>query len=228
MEMKIKQHIEPRIAVVGIGGAGCNVINDVYWADGSLYTIAINTDKDSLRQTKADKKVCLCRDVTKGEGAKGDTVLAETCAKAHITDIKEALKGYDTLFIVAGMGGGTGTGVSPVVAAVAHSLGMITFTIAIKPFSFETGRMKVAKEGISRMTAMCPMTIVIENDKIASAAGNVTMDEAFRAANASVIKFIAEKKQKISEAMTREIMNMSTMVEESAPSYLSAYVGTPA
>ncbi|MCL1904860.1 MAG: cell division protein FtsZ, partial [Methanomassiliicoccaceae archaeon] len=81
--------IEPRMAVVGIGGAGCNVLSDVYWADGSIDTIAINTDKDSMKRTRSDRKVYLCKRVTKGEGAKGDTALAERCAKAHITEIKE-------------------------------------------------------------------------------------------------------------------------------------------
>jgi cell division protein FtsZ len=229
METKVRARstamtVEPRIAVVGIGGAGCNVVNDIYWADGSIDTIAVNTDKDSLRQTKADRKVCLCKDVTKGEGAKGDTALAERCAKAHIEEIKEALEGHDAVFIVAGMGGGTGTGAAPVVAAVAHSLNMIIFAIAIRPFSFEMQRRRVAREGISKISAMVPMTVVIENDRILENAPNMTVNDAFGMVNSSVVKFIAEKKKKISEAMTDQLSTIGTMIEErNEPHSLSAY-----
>ena len=230
METKIHARsgltVEPRIAVVGIGGAGCNIVNDIYWADASVDTVAINTDKDSLKQTKADRRVCLCKDVTKGEGAKGDTLLAERCAKAHAEEIRDALAGHDTVFIIAGMGGGTGTGAAPVVAAVAHSLDMITFMIAIKPFSFEMQRMKTAKEGISKVTAMVPMTVVIENDRILENAPDLTMNDAFGMVNGSVVRFIAEKKKKLSEAMTAHLDTIGTMIEErNEPHSLSAYAG---
>lgn len=218
--------VEPRIAVVGIGGAGCNVVNDIYWADGSIDTIAINTDKDSLRQTRADAKVCLCKDVTKGEGAKGDVLLAERCAKAHVDEIREALEGHDTVFVVAGMGGGTGTGVAPVVVDIAHSMNIITFMIAIKPFSFEMQRKRVAKEAIKRINARCPMTVVIENDKILSNFPHMTVNDAFESVNGSVVGFIGEKKRKLSEAMIAQLSTIDTMIEErDEPHSLSMFAG---
>jgi cell division protein FtsZ len=226
--MKYMPAIEPRIAVVGIGGAGCNIVNDIYWADGSLDTVAINTDKDSLRKTSADKKVCLCRDVTKGEGAKGDTLLGERCAKAHMEEIRDALKDHDTVFLIAGMGGGTGTGVTPVVAAIAHSLNIITMIIAVKPFSFEANRMKVAREGISKISAICPMTVVIENDKVAANAPDVTMEKAFEMVNQSVVKFVAEQKMKIADAMMDQLYTLDEMIEESFETNLRSYVSTTA
>jgi len=226
--MKYMPAIEPRIAVVGIGGAGCNIVNDVYWADGSIDTVAINTDKVSLKATSADKKVCLCRDVTKGEGAKGDTLLGERCAKAHMEEIREALKDHDTVFLIAGMGGGTGTGVTPVVAAVAHSLNIITITVTVKPFSFETQRMKVAKEGIAKISAICPMTVVIENDKILENAANATMNEAFEMVNASVVKFIQEQKMKIADAMIDQLSTIDEMIEETFETNLRSYVSSTA
>jgi len=216
--------VEPRIAVVGIGGAGCNVVNDIYWADGSMDVIAVNTDKDSLKRTNADGKVYLCKDVTKGEGARGDTVLAERCAKAHIEEIRESLKGHDTVFIIAGMGGGTGTGVAPVVAAVAHSMNMMIFAIAIKPFSFETQRLKVAKDGISKISSMCPMTVVVENDRIlVNVPPSATMNDAFRMVNESIVRFVAEKKQKLSEAMMFQISTIEMMITEHEHHSLSEY-----
>ena len=219
--------IEPRMAVVGIGGAGCNVLSDVYWADGSIDTIAINTDKISLREAMADKKVCLCRDVTKGEGAKGDSVLGERCARAHIDEIEEVLKGYDTVVIVAGMGGGTGTGVAPVVAAAAHKLGIITITIPIRPFSFESNRMQVAKEGIAKLTAICPMTVVIDNDKILARCPDLTLENAFKKVNGSIVEFISEKKRKIAEAMMYSLNDVGGMISDRIEKHsISAFADT--
>ncbi|MCL2890289.1 MAG: cell division protein FtsZ [Methanomassiliicoccaceae archaeon] len=204
--------IEPRIAVVGVGGAGCNIVNDIYWADPSLDTVAINTDKVSLRGASADKKVCLCRDVTRGEGTKGDIRLGENCAKAHSEEITDALIGHDAVFIIAGMGGGTGTGVTPVVADIAHSLNMMVFTIAVKPFSFETQRTRAAKEGIAKASAVCPMTIVIENDKVLKNAPDATMDEAFKMVNRGIVNFIKEKKKAMSESVTGCLAEIDTMI----------------
>jgi len=206
--------IEPRIAVVGIGGAGCNIVNDVYWADPSLDTVAINTDKISLRGTSADKKVCLCRDVTRGEGTKGDIRLGENCAKAHTEEIRDALIDHDAVFIIAGMGGGTGTGVAPVVADIAHSLKMIVFTIAVKPFSFETQRTRAAKEGIVKMKAICQLTTVIDNDKVLEIAPDAKMEEAFRMVNRLIVNSITEKKRLISEAAMDILMSIDTMIED--------------
>jgi cell division protein FtsZ len=218
--------IEPRIAVVGIGGAGCNAVNDIYWADGSFDIIAINTDEASLKRTMADKKICLCKNVTKGEGAKGDLLLAERCAKAHIDEIKKALEGYDSVFVVAGMGGGTGTGVAPTVLAAAHSLDLMAFVIAIKPFSFEMNRTKVAREGIAKLNAMCPMTVVIENEKVLTNLPNATMDEAFRMVNESIVEYITEKRTGISEIMGDQIGAIGTMVDEAEdPHSLSFFTG---
>ena len=204
--------IEPRIAVVGIGGAGCNIITDIYWADPSMDTVAINTDKVSLRGASADKKVCLCRDVTRGEGTKGDIRLGENCARAHSEEIRDSLIGHDAVFIIAGMGGGTGTGVTPVVADIAHSLNMMVFTIAIKPFSFETQRTKAAKEGILKASAVCPMTIVIENDKVLENAPDATMDSAFKMVNRGIVNFIREKKKMIAETAMDSLTEIDTML----------------
>jgi len=204
--------LEPRIAVVGVGGAGCNIVNDIYWADPSLDTVAINTDKISLRGSSADKKVCLCRDVTRGEGTKGDIRLGENCARAHSEEIRDALIGHDAVFIIAGMGGGTGTGVTPVVADIAHSLDMMVFTIAIRPFSFETQRTKAANEGIVKASAVCPVTIVIQNDKVLENAPDVTMEAAFKMVNRGIVNFIREKKQMISDTAIDHIAEINTIL----------------
>ena len=129
---------EPSIAVVGVGGAGCNVISEFFGSLCSVDTIAINTDKDSLHnRTQADKKIYICREVLKGEGARGDATIGKKCADIHREEIREAIAGHDFVFVVAGLGGGTGTGAASVVIEAAQSQGIMTFAIAIAPFFFE-------------------------------------------------------------------------------------------
>ena len=192
--------IEPKVAVVGIGGAGCNVLSDIYWADGSVDTIAINTDREALKVTDADKKLYICKEVLKGEGTGGDSFLGRKCAKIHADEIESALTGYDAVFIVAGMGGGTGSGVAPVVADIALRLGSMIFSILIDPFSFETARTKTAREGIAQMRAICRNTVIVENDLILENMPDVTMENAFKAVNSSVSRFVTQQKRKLTGA----------------------------
>jgi len=201
-------YVEPRVAVVGVGGAGCNVIGDIYWSFCSVETIAINTDKAALSEISADKKLYICKAVTKGEGARGDAGLGRQCAKVHEDDIRSALRGHDAVFIVAGMGGGTGSGAAAVVAEIAQSLNLITFTIAINPFSFETGRMKAAKEGLAQVRAVCPLTIAVENDMMLSRMPDATLSAAFKAVNEAIIGFVREQREKVKEMFLSEIAGM--------------------
>lgn len=210
--------IEPRVAVVGIGGAGCNVVSDIYWADASVETIAINTDRKALCDTSADKKLYICKEVTKGEGTRGDDVIGRRCAKIHADEIEDALDGYDTVFIVAGVGGGTGSGVAPVVADIAQRLNLITFSVLVKPFSFESARVRASEECIAQMKAVCKMTTVIDNDMVLRHAPDATMDAAFKMVNAGISKFITEQKGKIVDAFSDQIASIGSMVPEgSAP-----------
>jgi cell division protein FtsZ len=189
--------LEPRVAVVGIGGAGCNVLSSIYWADGSVDTIAINTDREALKTTDADKKLYICKEVMKGEGTNGDSFLGRRCAKIHKEEIESALSGYDAVFIVAGMGGGTGSGVAPVVADIAQRLNAMTFSVLINPFSFETARMKVAREGIAQMKAVCRTVVTVENDLILKNMPDVPMNEAFRAVNSAISRFVTGQKKSL-------------------------------
>jgi len=99
-----------------------------------------------------------------------------------------------------------------VVADIAHSLNMMVFTIAVKPFSFETQRTRAAKEGIAKASAVCPMTIVIENDKVLKNAPDATMDEAFKMVNRGIVNFIKEKKKAMSESVTGCLAEIDTMI----------------
>lgn len=208
-------HVEPRVAVVGIGGAGCNIVNDIYWTgDCSIETIAINMDRRALSDVGAHHHINICKRITRGEGARGDPELGRSCGKAHIQDIEDALRGFDVVFIIAGMGGGTGTGVSPVVVEVARKLNMITFMIAINPFSFETARSRVAKEGLRRIRQSGCISVVVENELLLKNRPDLTMEKAFQEANQGILNFIKDNAQKVKRTFLDQLGEMDGMVKD--------------
>ncbi len=178
--------IEPRIVVVGVGGAGCNVVSSIYKACSSVDTIAINTDKNALLDSSADKKIFICKTVTKGEGTRGDARLGKKCAQVHEDEIRDAISGHDAVFIVAGLGGGTGTGAAAVIADICNTLNVMTFVIAINPFSFEGSRVEVAAQGLRSIRAVCPYVFPVENELVLNQIPDVTINEAFDAVNRSI------------------------------------------
>ena len=175
-----------KVAIVGVGGAGCNVVSQFYKEQYGVDTIAINTDKDGLHAASAGKKIYICKEVLHGEGAYGETEIGKKCADIHIEEIREALSGYDVVFVVSGLGGGTGTGATPVVIEAAQSQNILTFAIAIKPFFFEGDRVAIAKEGYSKIRTVCPLATMIENDMIVSKLADKTMDDAFSEVNRTI------------------------------------------
>ena len=196
---------EPRIAVVGVGGAGCKVINEFYGSLCSVDTIAINTDKEALHNTSADTKIYICKEVLKGEGARGDTTLGKKCADIHKEEIREALSNHDFVFIIAGLGGGTGTGAAPVVIEAAQSQNIMTFAIAISPFSFEFERAKVAKPGFAAIKTICANSILVENDLVVKQMPNLTPDKAFREVNRSIMKYVMDQVRIVEEIYQDEM-----------------------
>ncbi|MBO7351877.1 MAG: cell division protein FtsZ [Candidatus Methanomethylophilaceae archaeon] len=179
-----------KVAIVGVGGAGCNFVS-AFTGRCDMDTIAINTDKEALHASTADRKIYICKGVVlHGEGAKGDAKLGMQCADIHIEEIREALAGYEKAFIVAGLGGGTGTGATPVVIEAAQSQNVMTFAIAIKPFSFEGSRVEVAKDGFGKIRAVCPYAAAIGNDIIISKMSDMTMEEAYSSINSVIMAHI--------------------------------------
>ncbi|MDO5861996.1 MAG: cell division protein FtsZ [Thermoplasmata archaeon] len=188
--MNATEQIEPRVAVVGVGGAGCNVVSSFYGACLPVDTIAINTDKEGLHNTKADLKLYICREVLHGEGAQGDAVLGRRCADIHIAEIREALSSYDVVFVVAGLGGGTGSGAMPVVIDAAQSQGIDTYAIAISPFTLEGSRKAVAREAWGHIRAVCEGSIIVDNDLVLARMPQLTVPQAFGQVNLSIRKHI--------------------------------------
>jgi len=188
---------EPRVAVVGVGGAGCNIASSFYDSLGPADVIAINTDRAALRDARADTTLHICKEVTKGEGTRGDVVLGKKCAVVHRSDIERELNGYDAVFIVTGLGGGTGTGASAVVADISSKTNATTCIIAVNPFFFESERMDVAKEGLRNLRSLCKSVVLFENDRMIDVAPESTMEDVLDRANKGIAKYINDEIQRM-------------------------------
>jgi cell division protein FtsZ len=197
--------IEPRISVVGCGGAGNNVVNSIYWSNKKVATIAVNTDESKLERIDAHKKILIGKDVTHGQGAGGFPEVGEHCADMARSALESVLRGSDIVIVVAGMGGGTGTGAAPVVAEVAKGLNAVTFAIAINPFSYEGGRQNTAKEGIKRLRNVAENTIVLENDRLLQLAGDIPIHESFAIMERSINHIIDSMTHQITEEVVSPI-----------------------
>ncbi len=175
-----------KIVVIGVGGGGGNAINRMIEnSPEGIDFLAINTDSMDLRGSKATRKIAIGAELTKGLGAGGRPEIGEKAAEESREAIKEALEGIDMVFITAGMGGGTGTGAAPVIARIAHDLGILTVAVVTKPFNFEMKkRMKNAEEGIERLKENVDTLIVIPNQKLLEIADkSTTMIQAFEKAD---------------------------------------------
>ena len=174
------------IKVIGVGGGGGNAVNRMV-ADGlqGVEFIAMNTDQQALAKNHATVKVQLGSKLTKGRGAGADPDVGQRAAEESKDEIANALKGSQMVFITAGMGGGTGTGAAPVVAEVAHDLGILTVGIVTKPFSFEGKRkMGLAEQGIANLLMHVDSLIVIPNERLKMISQEkITLMNAFQAAD---------------------------------------------
>jgi len=172
---------KPTIAVCGVGGAGCNTINRlIRMGVGATELIALNTDKKHLNLVAEGAKKCLIGySVTRGLGAGGYPEIAEKAAVASRKAIGELLDGKDIVFITCGMGGGTGTGASPVVAKIAKEKGAIVIAFCTYPFAIEKGRMGKAKEGIAKLKGVADTLVLIDNNRLVDYAGKLPIEKSF-------------------------------------------------
>ncbi|MDI9507942.1 MAG: cell division protein FtsZ [Bacillota bacterium] len=174
---------KPILKVVGIGGGGGNAVNRMIENDvKGVEFVVINTDAQVLRLAKAETRLQIGKQLTKGLGAGADPEIGRKAAEESIDEIREILRGSDMVFITAGMGGGTGTGAAPIVAQIAQDLGALTVAIVTKPFSFE-GRKRMAQaiNGLENLKPHVDTLIVVPNDKLLYLTDkNTPMLEAFR------------------------------------------------
>jgi len=179
---KLLETRKAEIKVVGVGGAGNNTISRMMQVGVvGAQIIAANTDAQDLLYTDADKKVLLGRDLTRGLGAGADPNVGGEAARESREDVKEALKGGDMIFITCGLGGGTGTGASPVIAEIAKKMGLLTVGIVTLPFTMEgKQRMDNARKGLEELQKNVDTLIVIPNDKLLEIVPDVSIVSAFK------------------------------------------------
>ncbi len=170
------------IKVLGIGGGGCNTIQRMIQSDLKDVTfVAINTDKQVLDRSNADIKIQLGKELTRGNGAGSNPQIGQEAAKESEKEIRALLQGTDMVFLTAGMGGGTGTGATPVIAQIAINMGILTVAVVTKPFSFEgPKKMKRAETGIEYLKECVDVLLLIPNEKVLPMCDqDTTMEQAF-------------------------------------------------
>lgn len=157
-----------KIKVIGVGGSGSNTISRMVKCHiQGIDLIAVNTDAQSLSVCKADNKILIGENVTRGLGAGMDITVGEKAAKENREKIAEVLKGSNMVFITCGLGGGTGSGASPIIAEESKKLGILTIAVVTKPFSFEGAqRSRIASSALEKLKSNVDALLVISNDKL--------------------------------------------------------------
>jgi len=231
MEFDIDMGGFAQLKVVGVGGAGCNAVDRMISAGltGVEY-IAINSDRQALQRSKANKQLQIGEKITKGLGAGANPEIGKKAAEESRDDIMEQLRGADMVFVTSGMGGGTGTGAAPVVAEVAKEMGVLTVGVVTYPFLFE-GRTRStnADKGIAELKASVDSLIIIPNDKLLQVVGKGTsMTEAFRQAD----EVLRQGVSGISELITRDSMinldfaDVRTIMKDKGIAHMGIGIGT--
>ena len=222
---------EPKLRVVGVGGAGVNAVNRMIEAEiEGVEFVAVNTDTQSLEQSAASNRVHIGGDITRGLGSGSDPDLGRAAALEDYDRLKALLKGSDMVFVTAGAGGGTGTGAAPVVARIAREVGALTVGIITKPFSFEGARRgEQADRGVDELAREVDTLIVIPNARLLTVLDKSTsMVEAFRVAD----DVLRQGVQGISDLITLpglinlDFADVRTIMSEAGPALLGIGMGT--
>ncbi|MEM3362474.1 MAG: cell division protein FtsZ [Candidatus Anstonellaceae archaeon] len=174
-----------KFVIAGVGGAGCNSIlrlGSVNFKQTSF--VAFNTDKKQLDLINNAKKVLIGKAITKGLGAGGDPLIGEKAALASEKEIKKELSNADLIFLITGVGGGTGSGASPIIAQIAkENTEALIISFCYFPFKLERARIKKAQTAVSKLSDYSDSLILIENDKLVNWAENVPINQAFKLAD---------------------------------------------
>jgi cell division protein FtsZ len=190
---------QPRIVIVGCGGAGNNTVNRIHHMGVSgAETIAINTDKQHLDMIQADKRILIGKSLTKGLGAVGYPDVGKRAAEMARPTLEAVLESADLVFITAGMGGGTGTGSAPVVASIAKEQGAIVVGMVSYPFQVEKARLIRAEEGLEALASASDSVIVLDNNRLKNFVPNLPLGQAFSVMD----QLIGETVKGISETIT--------------------------
>jgi len=187
---EIARDATPKIAILGIGGGGSNMVT---WMDKKMIgarTVALNSDAQHLTTAQADERVLLGYTLTGGLGCGGYPEQGVKAAEESAPEIENAIGDANLVFVAAALGGGTGTGASPVVARISRETGALTIGVVTIPFKVEGTRLGKAKEGLQKMLDVCDSVVVIDNNRLRKVAGKLPVREAFAVANQRVADFI--------------------------------------
>jgi len=188
---------QPSVVAVGLGGAGCNVMSWVKErgvSGGKL--VSVNTDANHLRISKADRRILIGENLTRGLGCGGYPEIGEKALRENVEDVIKELSESNIIFLVAGLGGGTGTGATAALAEelrkrfLGSPIPHLIVGVVTLPFDVETARMAVAKKGLNRLKDACDTSVVIDNNRLVKIAGNLPFREALGVANTTIGKFI--------------------------------------
>ncbi|NPA76361.1 MAG: cell division protein FtsZ [Candidatus Diapherotrites archaeon] len=198
---KADEFAQPRIVVIGCGGAGNNMVNRIaQMGIKGAELIAINTDKQHLSMLSDDiTKILIGGSVTRGLGAGGNPEVGQKAAEVSRQALETALEGADLVFVLAGLGGGTGTGSAPVVAQIAKEQGAIVVAMVTYPFRLERARMNNADEGLVRLAQHANTVIVIDNNRLVELVPNLPLNDALKVADEVIAKTI----QGLAETITQ-------------------------
>jgi len=184
------------IKVIGAGGAGCNMTTWLFNKGITGATVyAVNTDALHLSISKADEKILIGKELTRGLGAGGFPEKGREAAKEALVELKKAVAGSDMTFVVTGEGGGTGTGCTPVIAQLSKEIGAITIGVVTMPWANEKARIDKAEFGLQQLREVADTVIVIDNNRLVDIAGNLPVEQALAVANelvSTMIKGIVE------------------------------------
>ena len=185
LQQKIKEEFEldgykAKILIIGVGGMGSNVVTKITdMGIKGAQTVAVNTDAAHLVISKADRKILLGRDLTKGLGAGGEPEIGRKAAEESKNELRDLLKDANMVFLITGLGGGTGTGATPVIAKIAKEQGALVISAATLPFKIEGARIAKAEDGLYQLRQCCDTAIVIENQRLLEYGGNLPLKKAF-------------------------------------------------
>ncbi len=172
------------IKVIGVGGCGCNMATWLFNKGINGATIyAANTDALHLSVSKADEKILIGKELTRGLGAGGEPRRGREAAKEALVDIKKVVSGADMVFVIAGEGGGTGTGAAPVIAQLAKETGAVVISVVTMPFEAEKARIDKAEFGLQELREVTDTCIVLDNNRLVDIAGQLPIEQAFAVAN---------------------------------------------
>jgi cell division protein FtsZ len=203
MLIKPQATLNAKIKVVGVGGGGGNALNTMVaeYNIQDVEFIAVNTDAQALLNSKADVKLRIGEQITRGLGSGGNPIIGRKAAEESVDQVHEHLAGADMVFITAGMGGGTGTGAAPIVAGIAKNLGALTVGVVTKPFHFEMKkRMDAALKGIEELKDKVDTLIVVPNQRLLE-----TLDKS--------VSFIGAM-QKADDVLAQAVKSISNLITQ--------------